>query len=227
MNECKIRKTQGGRRTAEYSRWCQMLLRCHDSKNSRYADYGGRGIRVCRRWRDPRTGFFQFCADMGPCPQGHSLERKNNDHGYSPDNCVWATPSEQNRNRRNTVWISYRGQTLPASSWSEKLGIPLETIRCRMRAGYPVEQVLRQGLLQPVKASPDEKARKIAARQAVNNAVHRGKLTRPRRCQNRRCRAAGPVQAHHHNGYDDPFDVLWLCKACHRKYEVAKCILVK
>lgn len=81
-----------------YSVWSKMIDRCENTTGLQYADYGGRGITVCRRWR---YSFESFVNDMGPKPTpGHSLDRVNNDKGYSPDNCRWATRSEQMRNRR-------------------------------------------------------------------------------------------------------------------------------
>jgi hypothetical protein len=73
-----------------------MIQRCHNSKHKRYADYGGRGITVCDRWRE----FPAFLADMGERPPGLSLDRVDNSAGYSAENCRWATLSEQNLNRR-------------------------------------------------------------------------------------------------------------------------------
>jgi len=77
-----------------------MRDRCRNPNNQRFADYGGRGIRVCDRWAE---SFANFIADMGPKPTPqHSLDRKDNDLGYSPENCRWATDTEQSRNRRYT-----------------------------------------------------------------------------------------------------------------------------
>lgn len=80
--------------------WMHMHERCQSTWKQR-KDYFDRGISVCDRWKD----FNAFCDDMGARPKGHTLERKNNDLGYEPDNCVWATRAQQSRNTRQNVWV--------------------------------------------------------------------------------------------------------------------------
>lgn len=84
-------------RSRTFQSYFNMMVRCHYSSHKAYKDYGGRGIKVTRKWLGD---FEQFLRDMGHRPHGHTLDRKNVNRGYSPSNCRWATPSQQARNRR-------------------------------------------------------------------------------------------------------------------------------
>jgi len=90
-------------RTPEYRAFQNALDRCHNPRNARYERYGGRGIAVCHRWNPAKGGsFLAFMSDMGKKPRGprkYSLDRRDNNRGYTPKNCYWATYTEQQRNR--------------------------------------------------------------------------------------------------------------------------------
>ena len=93
-----MREMHGLSQTPEHVIWCHVMERCTNPKSADWANYGGRGITICDRWR---SSFTAFLADMGQRPSPtHSIDRKNNDGNYEPGNCRWATLSEQHRNRR-------------------------------------------------------------------------------------------------------------------------------
>jgi hypothetical protein len=93
-----MNETHGMSKTPTYIAWVEARKRCHSPQNKRFPSYGGRGIFVCDRWRNSFEAFF---SDMGECPEGLTLERKDNDRGYEPGNCVWADRCQQSRNRRS------------------------------------------------------------------------------------------------------------------------------
>jgi hypothetical protein len=117
-----------------------MKSRCLNPRNKRYADYGGRGVQVCDRWIN---SFENFLADMGLRPSdSHSIERKDNDGNYSPDNCIWATREVQERNRRNNLLITYNGLTLTAAEWARRTGLKRATIEARYHAGWDHDAII-------------------------------------------------------------------------------------
>jgi hypothetical protein len=133
-----------------YNIWNQMRLRCTDHNHDAYVIYGHRGITVCPRWLpgfdkyNLKKGFAAFCEDMSPHPgPGYSLDRKDNDEGYSKENCRWATKEEQNRNKRNNHIITYKGRTQTAVAWAQEL-FPENPgrIQTRLAKGWSVEDAL-------------------------------------------------------------------------------------
>ena len=125
--------------TSIHGVWCAMRARCESRSNPAYYDYGWRGIRVCERWQV----FENFLADMGPRPQGATLDRINNDGNYEPGNCRWTGRREQANNRRSNRIIECFGERLTLSQWAERTGIKSSTIRERLdRCGWPIERAL-------------------------------------------------------------------------------------
>lgn len=124
-------------KSKEYISWRSMKQRCYDINYKRYDDYGGRGIGVCDRWKD---SFENFLADMGLCPDGLTLERKENGQSYEPSNCIWATRQEQSENKRNNIYIRWSGAVGTAAQWSRKLGIHKTTIAKRAQSGWPLSE---------------------------------------------------------------------------------------
>lgn len=123
-------------------RWRNMLQRCYKPKNKMFKYYGARGITVCERWRH---SFGAFHHDMGfPPTAKHSIDRKDNNGHYCPENCRWATSKQQCNNRRQRAGanLSFNGITKTITEWSRSLGIHAETIRQRLRKGLPVEKAL-------------------------------------------------------------------------------------
>lgn len=132
-----------------YSTWINMLHRCLNPKNKDYQRYGARGITVCQGWADSETGLANFIADMEPTHEpGMSLDRRDNALGYSPENCTWATATEQNRNRRSNRLITHEGLTLPLAAWSERTGVSEHALKYRIDRGWPISQALSQPVQQ-------------------------------------------------------------------------------
>jgi hypothetical protein len=120
--------------------WSHMINRCYNPKDGRYSHYGARGISVCEKWKD----IEQFIADMfGSYEKGLTIERINNNGNYCPENCRWATRTEQARNKSSNVNISFDGKTLCLSEWSQLIGVPYGTLWERIKIlGWPPERAL-------------------------------------------------------------------------------------
>jgi len=130
--------TRHGEWTREYTVWAAMLQRCSNPNNTAFDRYGGRGITVCDRWKS----FENFFSDMGPRPANMSIDRIDNNKGYEPNNCRWATETEQQRNKTSSRLLTWDGQTLCVSEWAELLGVPSRRIISRLARGWDVERAL-------------------------------------------------------------------------------------
>ncbi|WP_405461614.1 hypothetical protein OG786_29325 [Streptomyces sp. NBC_00101] len=134
----------GQHNTPLYNSWKCMIHRCGSPSDKDYANYGGRGIAVSDRWRESNgRGFLNFVADMGLTYEpGLTIDRIDVNGNYEPDNCRWATPSEQTRGRRITRRVTFRGETKPIAEWCEEMGIRLGTVKLRLARGWSVERAL-------------------------------------------------------------------------------------
>lgn len=124
-------------RESLYWIWGAMIQRCRNPRNKQYKDYGGRGITVCDRW----TSYSNFAADMGPRPTDLSLDRINNNKGYSPENCKWSTRQEQNSNKRNCIYLVQCGRRrMTLSEYCRLNKLQYRPIVKRIQdRGWPVE----------------------------------------------------------------------------------------
>ena len=133
----------GKARTPEYKNWSAMKARCYNPNSAKFTDYGGRGITVCDRWKD---SFENFLADMGTRPTPTSeIDRVDSDGNYEPSNCRWASRSRQNRNKRNTIFITVDGETRSLSDWCELRGLNYNTVAGRiLQYGWnPVDAITK------------------------------------------------------------------------------------
>ena len=113
-----------------YSVYHGMLSRCTNPKNKSFPYYGGKGILVCEQWR---ASFAAFVADMGQRPDGMTLDRKDSNANYSPENCRWVTLDEQNRNRSSVIHITHNGITDTMTGWARRLSTSPAALHYRIR----------------------------------------------------------------------------------------------
>lgn len=128
----KLSLKHGMSRTGVYGIWGGMIDRCTNTVSKDYPNYGGRGITVCDRWRDPEN----FISDMGPRPPKAQIERVDNNGPYSPDNCIWASPKTQARNRRSTHFVRYNGQRMSLIEACDLAGTSYSAVKERLRMGW-------------------------------------------------------------------------------------------
>lgn len=135
--------------TPEYTIWKGLKQRCSNPRLKAYANYGGRGVCVCERWR---LSFDAFLEDMGsrPSPQ-HEIDRIDNDGNYEPSNCRWVKRAVNSRNKRTNLMLTFNGKTQCLTDWAKELGISIQTLSSRLnQSGWTVQQTLS---IQPIKRS--------------------------------------------------------------------------
>lgn len=118
-----------------------VIRRCYDIKFNCFSYYGGRGVTVCDEWRNDRTKFFEWALNNG-WTRELQIDRRNNDLGYSPENCRLVTRTVNMENRRCTKRLEYNGVVKTFKEWSENLGISMHLIRDRFKAGKSAEYIL-------------------------------------------------------------------------------------
>ena len=121
-----------------YGSWKAMRERCLNQNSKDYPYYGGRGVTICKRWSDS----VNFAKDMGDKPFGCSLERIDNSKGYYPENCRWATPKEQGRNKRNNHCLNIAGVTKTVSQVWQEAEMKESTFYNRLLQGMSPEEAL-------------------------------------------------------------------------------------
>ena len=217
--------------TPEYRAWADMIQRCYNPKRKRYKTYGGRPgnpIWVCNSWRN---SYETFISDMGerPSPR-HSLDRIDNDKGYTCGKCPeclangwtanvrWATRHEQANKTTRNLYVEFNGKRQTVTEWARELGIKPKTLNFRIfKAKWPLERALTTSVRQPLGLNDQQKARRAASRAAVNKAV---KCRRLPHASSVACVHCGKQACHyhHHRGYEfeHRLDVLPVCQECHR-----------
>lgn len=144
----ETRKLHGMTKTRTFKSWESMKQRCLNKNAPDYPHYGARGITIDERWA---ANFNSFLEDMGERPVDKTLDRKNVNGNYEPSNCRWATRSEQQRNKTNSLLIEWQGVARGAADWSDLVGIPAKIIFDRIRAGWTPSDALTK---------PNRKAKK-------------------------------------------------------------------
>lgn len=148
-----------GRPRPEYPIWLAMHNRCNRETGPNFKHYRGRGIVVCPRW----ASFPDFLEDMGPRPTPkHTLERINNEEGYSPENCCWVTMSEQLQNTRRTHFLTIGGRTMSVAAWARETGISRDTLGHRSGLGLSDEQLLQHAPLRAHYLTHDGRTQTLA-----------------------------------------------------------------
>jgi hypothetical protein len=146
----EIFSTHGLEHTRIYGIWSDMKNRCQNKRNIEYHRYGGRGISICDEWKDDVIAFFDWAMANG-YREGLTLDRRDNEGNYDPSNCRWVDRKTQQNNRRNSIYITVNGVTLPCAEWARRTGIPKNTIRNRLIMGWSAAEAVTRPVLKKQK----------------------------------------------------------------------------
>lgn len=139
---CLYNERHGKSHTRLYSIWVGMKTRCNNPNHHEWSNYGGRGIAICDEWQNDFISFYNWAMYNGYA-DNLTLDRKDNNKGYSPENCRWSTNKEQQNNRRSNHTITYNGKTQTIKQWADELGIPRITLQNRItRLHWDIEKAM-------------------------------------------------------------------------------------
>lgn len=181
--------TVGGNYAREWLSWNAMRARCYNKNSERYLRYGGRGIRVCARWRESNSGYAAFLHDMGPAPEGTTIDRVDNNGHYScgaceecvahgwTANCRWATKVEQANKRSNNVLLAHDGIVDTVSNWARRRGLTFGCLQSRVYRGWDVAKALDTPLVKREPRQPKAE-REVVCECCGRTAVAKTILTR-------------------------------------------------
>ncbi len=165
----KKNTTHGMSRSKEYKVWASMIQRCTNPSSTGYENYGERGISVCERW----LKFENFISDMGAKPSMlHSIERIDNNVGYCPDNCCWASREAQDANKRNTRLIKTKKGLQPVFIAAIENNLPARVIRNRIRAGWEESKIINTPVHRRILMTPMGEMRLSDAARSYGIAKH-------------------------------------------------------
>lgn len=129
-------------RTRIYRIWQAMKTRCYNPNHRHYCDYGGRGITICEEWLNSSVSFINWSYNNGYNDK-LSIERKDTNGNYCPENCIWVDSKTQSNNKRTSHFVTFNGKTQTIAQWAEELGIPYNTLQKRLTEGkWSVERAL-------------------------------------------------------------------------------------
>lgn len=140
MPQHRFLPTHGMAKTRLYRCWIDMKQRCEWGKHKEYHRYGGRGISVCNEWKTFES--FMVWAMSNGYEDNLTIERIDNNKGYTPENCRWATRHEQSHNTNRNVMLTYNGETKCLSEWSRQIGLSPCTVKERIDRGMSIDEVI-------------------------------------------------------------------------------------